>query len=187
MHTNESHTSDFEHTSVTNLCYLALYICQDNTPTWLNWHIKILIVQHDYRLALDWSLYNVQFYDTAQYRCTKDTFALITYNGQRYCDEILRPFMVPFNHCHHPMLQHDNALPHVARISTQWQKAENIQVFVLLPILAHTATKVERTNTPWHYNNKISSVRSRCDTHPQSLSVVSVPPKKTQSVTVVQS
>ncbi|KAL0192587.1 hypothetical protein M9458_010883, partial [Cirrhinus mrigala] len=37
-------------------------------------------------------------------------------NAQRYCDEILRPIVVPFIHDHHLMLQHDNARPHVARI-----------------------------------------------------------------------
>ncbi len=34
-------------------------------------------------------------------------------NAQRYCDEILRPIVVPFIHDHHLMLQHDNAWPHV--------------------------------------------------------------------------
>ncbi|KAL1282476.1 hypothetical protein QQF64_001279, partial [Cirrhinus molitorella] len=44
----------------------------------------------------------------------------------RYCDEILRPIVVPFIHDHHLMLQHDNAQPHVARICTQFLEAENI-------------------------------------------------------------
>jgi len=35
-------------------------------------------------------------------------------NAQRYCDEILRPIVVPF--IHHVMFQHDNARLHVARI-----------------------------------------------------------------------
>ncbi len=30
-------------------------------------------------------------------------------NAQRYCDEILRPIVVPIIHNHHLMLQHDNA------------------------------------------------------------------------------
>ncbi|KAL0151321.1 hypothetical protein M9458_053373 [Cirrhinus mrigala] len=46
----------------------------------------------------------------------------------RYCDEILRPIVVPFIHDHHLMLQHDNARPHVARICTQFLEAENIPV-----------------------------------------------------------
>ncbi len=49
-------------------------------------------------------------------------------NAQRYRDEILRPIVVPFNHDHHLMLQHDNARPHVARICTQFLEAENIPV-----------------------------------------------------------
>ncbi len=49
-------------------------------------------------------------------------------NAQRYRDEILRPIVVPFIHDHHLMLQHDNALPHVARICTQFLEAENIPV-----------------------------------------------------------
>ncbi len=44
-------------------------------------------------------------------------------NAQRYCDEILRPIVVPFIHDHHLMLQHDNARPHVARICTQFLEA----------------------------------------------------------------
>ncbi len=35
-------------------------------------------------------------------------------NTHRYRNEILRPIVVPFNHDHHLMLQHDNARPHVA-------------------------------------------------------------------------
>ncbi len=49
-------------------------------------------------------------------------------NAQRYRDEILRPIVVPFIHDHHLMSQHDNARPHVARICTQFLKAENIPV-----------------------------------------------------------
>jgi hypothetical protein len=42
------------------------------------------------------------------------------FNAQRYCDEILRPIVVPFI-CRHPlMFQNDNAQPHVARICTQF-------------------------------------------------------------------
>ncbi len=55
-------------------------------------------------------------------------------NAQRYCDEILRPIVVPFIHDHHlSMMQHDNAQPHVARICTQFLEAENI------PVLAWSA------------------------------------------------
>ncbi len=49
-------------------------------------------------------------------------------NAQRYHDEILRPFVVPFIQNHHLMLQHDNARPHVARICTQFLEAEKIPV-----------------------------------------------------------
>ncbi len=49
-------------------------------------------------------------------------------NAQRYRYKILRPIVVPFIHDHHLMLQHDNARPHVARICTQFQEAENIPV-----------------------------------------------------------
>ncbi len=41
-------------------------------------------------------------------------------NEQRYRDEII--------HDHHLKMQHDNAWPHVARICTQFMKAENIPV-----------------------------------------------------------
>ncbi len=44
-------------------------------------------------------------------------------NAQKYRDEILRPTVVPFNHNHHLMLQHDKARPHVARICTQFLEA----------------------------------------------------------------
>ncbi len=44
-------------------------------------------------------------------------------NAQKYRDEILRPIVVPFNHNHHLMLQHDKARPHVARICTQFLEA----------------------------------------------------------------
>ena len=41
-----------------------------------------------------------------------------TLNAQRYRDEILRPVVVPFIHCHHLMFQHDNAQPHFADLYT---------------------------------------------------------------------
>ena len=49
-------------------------------------------------------------------------------NAQRHHDEILRPIVVPFNHDHHLILQHDNAQSHDARICTQFLEAENIPV-----------------------------------------------------------
>ncbi len=49
-------------------------------------------------------------------------------NAQIYRDEILRPIVVLFIHDHHLMLQHDNPLPHVARIFTQILEAANIPV-----------------------------------------------------------
>ncbi len=50
-------------------------------------------------------------------------------NAQLYCDEILKPIVVPFIHDHHLVLQHDNARPYVARICTQFLEAENIPGF----------------------------------------------------------
>uniref|UniRef100_A0A8C6KUW6 Tc1-like transposase DDE domain-containing protein n=1 Tax=Nothobranchius furzeri TaxID=105023 RepID=A0A8C6KUW6_NOTFU len=49
-------------------------------------------------------------------------------NAQRYCDEFLRPIVVPYIHEHHLMFQQDNARPHVARIYTQFLEAENVPV-----------------------------------------------------------
>ena len=48
--------------------------------------------------------------------------------AKRYCDEILRPIVVPFIHRHHLMFQHDNARLHVARICTQFLEVENVPV-----------------------------------------------------------
>jgi hypothetical protein len=54
-------------------------------------------------------------------------------NAQRYRDEILRLIVVPFIICHHLMFQHDNALPHVARICTQFLEAEHFPVLPYSP------------------------------------------------------
>ncbi|ROI27647.1 Acyl-coenzyme A thioesterase 3 [Anabarilius grahami] len=113
-------------------------------------------------------------------------------NAQGYCDEILRPIVVPFIHDHHLMLQHDNAWPHVARICTQFLEAENIPVLawpaysldmspiehvwdaldrhirqrVLVPAniqQLRTAIEEEWTNIPQAtINNLINSMRRRC-------------------------
>ncbi len=113
-------------------------------------------------------------------------------NAQRYRDEILRPIVVPFIHDHHLMLQHDNARPHVARICTQFLKAENIPVLAwpayspdMSPIehvwdaldprirqrvsvpaniqQLRTAIEEEWTNIPQAtINNLINSMRRRC-------------------------
>ncbi len=112
-------------------------------------------------------------------------------NAQRCRDEILRPIVVPFIHDHHLMMQHDNARPHVARISTQFLEAENIPVLAWpayssdmspiehvwdaldrcirqrVPVPAniqqlHTAIE-EWTNIPQAtINNLINSMRRRC-------------------------
>ncbi len=58
-------------------------------------------------------------------------------NAQRYCDEVLRPIVVPFIHDRRLMLQHDNAWPHVARICTQFLEAENIPVLVWSALTGH--------------------------------------------------
>ncbi|KAL0179068.1 hypothetical protein M9458_024510, partial [Cirrhinus mrigala] len=113
-------------------------------------------------------------------------------NAQRYCDEILRPIVVPFIHDHHLMLQHDNARPHVARICTQFLETENIPVLAWpayspdmspmehvwdplercirqrVPVPTniqqlHTAIEEEWTNIPQAtINNLINSMRRRC-------------------------
>ncbi len=63
-------------------------------------------------------------------------------NAQKYCDEILRPIVVPFIHDHHLMLQHDNARPHVARICTQLLEAEKIPVLAW-PAYSPDMTRIE--------------------------------------------
>ncbi len=103
-------------------------------------------------------------------------------NAQRYCDEILRPIVVPFIHDHHLMLQHDNAWPHVARICTQFLEAENIPVLAwpayspdMSPI-EHVWDALDRRvqqhvpvpEEEWNnipqatINNLINSMRRRC-------------------------
>ncbi len=59
---------------------------------------------------------------------TQVHFIDVILNAQRYCDEILKPIVVPFIHDHLLMLQHDNARPHVARICTKFLEAENIRI-----------------------------------------------------------
>ncbi|XDV34691.1 hypothetical protein PO909_004823 [Leuciscus waleckii] len=80
-------------------------------------------------------------------------------NAKRYCDEILRPIVVPFIHDHHLMLHHDYARPHVARICTEFLEAENIpvlavpvlwigvydRVFQVLPISSNFAQPLKRS------------------------------------------
>ncbi len=113
-------------------------------------------------------------------------------NAQRYRVKILSPIVVPFIHDHHLMLQHDNARPHVARICTQFQEAENIPVLAWpayspdMPPIEHvwdaldqhirqhvpvpaniqqlrTAVKEERNNIPQaKINNLINSMQRRC-------------------------
>ena len=56
-------------------------------------------------------------------------------NAHRYCDEILRPIVVPFILYHRLQFQHDNARPHVTRICTQFLEAENVPV---LPLPAYS-------------------------------------------------
>jgi hypothetical protein len=56
---------------------------------------------------------------------TQVHFIIGNLNAERYCDEILGPIVMPFIYRHHLMFQHDNAQPHVARICTQFLKAEN--------------------------------------------------------------
>lgn len=58
------------------------------------------------------------------------------------CDEIMWPITMPFIRCHRHMLQHDNAWPHVARISTQFLEAGNIPVLAR-PIYSPIAAPIE--------------------------------------------
>ncbi len=113
-------------------------------------------------------------------------------NAQRYCDEVLRPIVVPFIHNHHLMLQHDNARSHDARICTKFPEAENIPVLAWpahspdmspiehvwdaldrrirerVPVPANiqqlrTAIEEEWTNIPQAtINNLINSMQRRC-------------------------
>ncbi len=113
-------------------------------------------------------------------------------NAQRYHDEILRPIVVPFIHDRQLMLQHYSALPHVARICTQFMEAENIPVLAWpayspdmspikhvwdaldrriqqrVPVPANiqqlrTAIEEEWTNIPQAtINNLINCMRRRC-------------------------
>ena len=50
------------------------------------------------------------------------------------------PFIMPFIRRHHLMFQHDNAQPHVARICTQFLKAENVPVLPRPAILTRHFT-----------------------------------------------
>jgi hypothetical protein len=50
-------------------------------------------------------------------------------NAQRYLDDILRLIVtLSFNRHHHLMFQHDNTLPQVSRVCTQFLEAENFPV-----------------------------------------------------------
>ncbi|KAL7841124.1 hypothetical protein SRHO_G00248150 [Serrasalmus rhombeus] len=109
----------------------------------------------------------------------------------RYCDEILRPVVVPFVHDHHLVLQHDNTGPRAARICTQFLEPENIRVLAwpayspdmspiehvwdaldrrlrCVPVPANiqqllTAVGEEWTDIPQAtINNLIKSMRRRC-------------------------
>ena len=62
-------------------------------------------------------------------------FINVDLNAQRYCEEILRPIVMPFIRHHQLMFQHDNARSHVARICTQFLEAGNVP---LLPWHAYS-------------------------------------------------
>ena len=77
-------------------------------------------------------------YDMGRHKLqTTNTIYFIDGNlkAQRYRDEILRPIIVTFIRRHHLLFQHNNALPHVARICTQFLEAVNVPV---LPWPAHS-------------------------------------------------
>lgn len=48
--------------------------------------------------------------------------------AQRYCDEIIRPHVIPFMNRQNVIFQHDNARPHTARLTTAFLAQNNIQV-----------------------------------------------------------
>ena len=67
-------------------------------------------------------------------------------SAQRYRDKILLPIVVLFIPHHHLMFQHDNALPHVIRICTQFLEAENVPV---LPWPAYTPDQLSMFGMQW--------------------------------------
>ncbi len=71
-------------------------------------------------------------------------------------NEILRPIVVLFIHDHHLMLQHDNARPHVARISTQFLEAENIPV-IAWPSYSPDMLPIEHVwdALDWHIRQRV--------------------------------
>jgi hypothetical protein len=57
-------------------------------------------------------------------------------NAQRYVDAILEPHLLPFMEAHPELgiLQHDNARPHTAKLTTEFLHAEGIEVMQWLPL-----------------------------------------------------
>ncbi len=103
-----------------------------NRFEWENAHIRWRLALWRGVLFTDESRFSLYRADGRQCVCygqqTQVHFIEGIWNAQRYRDEILRPIVVPFIHNHHLMLQHDNARPHAARISTQFLEAENIAI-----------------------------------------------------------
>jgi hypothetical protein len=64
-------------------------------------------------------------------------------NVQRYCDELLRPIVVPFISRHPPVFQHGHARPNVARICSQFMEAENVP-FLPWPAYSPDMSPIER-------------------------------------------
>ncbi len=64
-------------------------------------------------------------------------------NAQRYCDEILRPIVVPFIHDHHLMLQHDNATAPCCKdlytILGSWKHPSSCMASILTRHVTHWA------------------------------------------------
>lgn len=76
--------------------------------------------------------------------------------AQRYIDEVLRPVAVPYLRTHQGMLlQHDNARPHVARLTTQYLHNANVNVMDNWPALSADVNPIEHC---WDYIKK----RIRC-------------------------
>ncbi len=105
------------------------------------------------------------------------------YDAQRYCDEILRPIVVPFIHDHHLMLQgsvHNSwklkpsqflawpaYSPDMSHIEHVWDALDR-RIRQRVPVHAYiqqlrTAIEEEWTNIPQAtINNLINSMRRRC-------------------------
>lgn len=94
-------------------------VCHRNRLEWANAHLQ-------WRLALwDESWFSLYQADGRQFTDVNIVNRVPHLNAQRYHGKILGPIVAQFIQRHRLMLQHDSQ-SHVARISTQFLKAENI-------------------------------------------------------------